>query len=193
MLPPKSQWGGKKVAAVSDYLGAFGTDMAVIRLSGSVGANLRGCSFLIDRLRIASFGLLCIALLCLPGVAFAGPADVVAAEATCRPAPGRRAASICSFDVSVRHADAGWDHYANRWDVVGPDGVVIASRVLEHPHVDEQPFRRSLGRVRIPWTTTSVVVRANDSVHGGGGAEVIVVVPHAVRDATKGAAPEPVE
>jgi hypothetical protein len=110
--------------------------------------------------------LLCIALLCLPGVAFAGPADVVAAEATCRPAPGRRAASICSFDVSVRHADAGWDHYANRWDVVGPDGVVIASRVLEHPHVDEQPFTRSLAGVAVPDGAAEIAVRARTSVEG---------------------------
>lgn len=122
----------------------------------------------------------------------AGQADVVEAEATCRPAPGGRAASICSFSASVKHRDTGWDHYANRWDVVGPDGEVLGSRQLRHPHVDEQPFRRSLGRVRIQHATKSVTVRAFDSVHGLGGAEVVVVVPHVVvAPAPEDAAPQP--
>ena len=47
------------------------------------------------------------------------------------------------IDVTLRHADTGWDHYANRWEVIGPDGRVLATRVLYHPHVNEQPFTRS--------------------------------------------------
>jgi len=72
------------------------------------------------------------------------------------------------FNVTVSHADEGWRHYANKWDVLGPDGTVIATRVLYHPHVDEQPFTRSLGRVEIPIGVTRVVLRASDSVHGDG-------------------------
>jgi hypothetical protein len=112
----------------------------------------------------------------------AGNADIVDAKASCRPAPGGRAASICSFTATVRHADAGWNHYANRWDVIDMSGGVVGSRILRHPHVDEQPFTRSLGRVRIPHATKWVTLRANDSVHGQGGAEVVVVVPHAVEE-----------
>ena len=66
--------------------------------------------------------VVCALLAALQGAATAGKADVLAAEASCRPAPGGRPASICSFTVTVRHADGGWEHYANRWDVVGPDG-----------------------------------------------------------------------
>ncbi len=80
------------------------------------------------------------------------------------------------FNVSVLHADTGWSHYADRWEVVAPDGAVLATRVLHHPHVGQQPFTRGLGGVRIPEGITSVAVRARDSVHGYGGAEMTVGV-----------------
>lgn len=71
------------------------------------------------------------------------------------------------FAVTLRHADSGWDHYANQWDVRTPDGkTVLGTRVLAHPHVSEQPFTRSLGGVAIPMGLKSVLVMARDSVHG---------------------------
>ncbi|MEM8689501.1 MAG: hypothetical protein AAGF81_19395 [Pseudomonadota bacterium] len=81
---------------------------------------------------------------------------------------------LYTFNVTVRHADEGWEHYANRWDVVAPDGTVLGTRVLVHPHVDEQPFTRSLRGVEIPEGLKSVIIRAHDSVHQLGGAEVTV-------------------
>lgn len=70
------------------------------------------------------------------------------------------------FHVTVRHADTGWDHYADRWDVLGPDGKVLGTRVLYHPHVNEQPFTRSLNGVKIPAGVTAVSVRAHCKVDG---------------------------
>ncbi len=95
--------------------------------------------------------------------AFAGEADVVDARANC-------AAGVCTVYASLRHADEGWDHYADHWRVLTPDGREIARRVLYHPHVDEQPFTRSLGDVRIPAELDHVFIEAHDSVHGYGGA-----------------------
>ncbi len=103
-----------------------------------------------------------------PGLALAGAADVE------NVAVRKNNDGTYNFDVTVRHADAGWDHYANRWDVVGPDGTVLGTRVLLHPHVDEQPFTRSLGGVEVPEGVTSVTIRAHDSVHKLGGAEIKV-------------------
>ena len=40
-----------------------------------------------------------------------------------------------SFAVTLRHA--GWDHYANRWEVLSMDGKVLATRTLLHSHVNE--------------------------------------------------------
>ena len=91
---------------------------------------------------------------------------MVAATAT------QQSSGTYSFSVTVQHADTGWDHYADAWDVVGPDGKIIATRTLYHPHVNEQPFTRSLGNVTIPDGVTQVTLRAHDSVHGYGGAEI---------------------
>lgn len=77
----------------------------------------------------------------------------------------------------MRHADEGWDHDADRFEVLAPDGTVPGTRVLLHPHVEEQPFTRSLGDVTIPAGIESVRIRAHDSVHGYGGAEVEREIP----------------
>ncbi|WP_417453433.1 hypothetical protein [Kiloniella sp.] len=73
------------------------------------------------------------------------------------------------FDVTVRHDDTGWDHYANRWEVITEDETILATRVLHHPHENEQPFTRSLSGVQIPKGVKKVFIRAHDSVHGYGG------------------------
>ncbi|MGB0723375.1 MAG: hypothetical protein ACPGU7_13375 [Gammaproteobacteria bacterium] len=92
--------------------------------------------------------------------ASAGEAEVIAARA--EPVDGRY-----RIHVTLRHADTGWDHYANGWEVTSPDGVtVFGKRTLHHPHVNEQPFTRSLGPVSIPAGVRVVAIRAHDSVHG---------------------------
>lgn len=106
-----------------------------------------------------------------PGAARAGEADVEDVRVACD------AARVCRFDVRVAHADAGFDHYADRYEIVAPDGRVLATRVLRHPHVDEQPFTRSLGGVRVPPDVARVRVRAHDSLHGLGGQERTVEIP----------------
>ena len=70
------------------------------------------------------------------------------------------------FDVTLKHDDTGWDHYADGWEVISPAGDVLGKRVLAHPHVNEQPFTRSLSGVRIPQGVSAVSIRAHDSVHG---------------------------
>lgn len=122
-----------------------------------------------DRMkRIGSLGLCCYLA---SAVVQAGEADVVRAEAK------RTAEGVYRFDVTLRHHDKGWGHYADRWEVITPAGKVIATRVLHHPHVDEQPFTRSLAGVRLPAGIESVRVRAHDSVHGYGGKEVELALP----------------
>jgi hypothetical protein len=74
--------------------------------------------------------------------------------------------STWSVDTTLRHADSGWDHYADAWRVVATDGKVYAMRTLYHPHVDEQPFTRSLSNVVIPAGVTVVFIEARDTVHG---------------------------
>ncbi len=101
----------------------------------------------------------------------AGPADVLKVEVKLA------GPDTFQFFVTVRHDDESWDHYADKWDVVAPDGTVLATRILHHPHENEQPFTRSLGGVMIPTDISSVTVQAHDSVHGYGGQKVTTQLP----------------
>lgn len=68
--------------------------------------------------------------------------------------------------VTEQHADTGWDHYADGWEILDADGNRLGSRELLHPHVDEQPFTRSLGNVMFPDGTREIFIRARCSVDG---------------------------
>ncbi|SFR45399.1 hypothetical protein SAMN04488005_2135 [Yoonia tamlensis] len=68
--------------------------------------------------------------------------------------------------VTILHADTGWDHYADGWEVLDADGNRLGFRELAHPHVNEQPFTRSQSGVMIPEGATSVFIRTRCSVDG---------------------------
>jgi hypothetical protein len=70
------------------------------------------------------------------------------------------------FDVTLTHPDTGWDHYADAWRIEAPDGTVLGQRDLAHPHVEEQPFTRSLPGVMVPDGMTEFRVRARCKVDG---------------------------
>ncbi|MEO1686727.1 MAG: hypothetical protein AAFU61_02360 [Pseudomonadota bacterium] len=99
-------------------------------------------------------------------LALAGPAEVTEARAQ-RTGPAEGGA-VWRFDVTLRHGDTGWDHYADAWEIRLPGGEVLGTRTLFHPHVEEQPFTRSLSGVTIPRGTAQVLIYPRDSVHGWG-------------------------
>ena len=68
-------------------------------------------------------------------------------------------------NVTLKHADTGWEHYADAWRVMTEEGKLLGTRVLYHPHVNEQPFTRSLS-LAIPKDMGVVYVEAHDKVHG---------------------------
>ena len=103
--------------------------------------------------------------------ALAGEATVERVDAA------RERGGTWRFDVTVAHADEGWQHYADAFTVETGDGEVLGRRVLAHPHVDEQPFTRSLRGVTLPEGTEEVWVRAHDSVHGAGEAVRVRIAP----------------
>lgn len=78
--------------------------------------------------------------------------------------------------TTVQHDDEGWDHYADRWEVLDMEGNLLDTRVLKHPHT-ATPFTRTLPWARIPEGTEKIRIRAHDSVHGYGGKEVVAQVP----------------
>lgn len=91
---------------------------------------------------------------------------VLAADPVVENATARQTASGWSFDVTLSHPDTGWDHYADGWRVLAPDGTELGMRVLFHPHVNEQPFTRSLSGVQIPEGITQVQIQARCLVDG---------------------------
>ncbi|MFZ1814106.1 MAG: hypothetical protein WBO55_02365 [Rhizobiaceae bacterium] len=104
---------------------------------------------------------LIIPFLCVAFPAFAGEARIVGVKA-------RQVGGSYTFSVTVSHADQGWDHYADKWQVRAPDGTVLGERVLLHPHDEEQPFTRSQEAIVVPQGIGKVLVRAHDTVHGWG-------------------------
>ena len=76
---------------------------------------------------------------------------------------------VWNIHVTIRHEDTGWDHYADGWEVLDADGTRLGYRELMHPHVQEQPFTRSLSGVVIPDGTREIFVRPRCSVSGWSG------------------------
>ena len=98
-------------------------------------------------------------IICAGSAAQSDPVRIEAARAD-------RFAESWKFSVTLRHPDSGWDHYADGWEVLSPDGSSLGVRKLLHPHVTEQPFTRSLGNVTIAADTDHVIIRAHCNVDG---------------------------
>ena len=73
-----------------------------------------------------------------------------------------------TFAVTLRSGDEGCDAYADWWEVLSPEGELLYRRILNHSHVEEQPFTRGGGPVAI-MATEVVVVRAHRHPTGYGG------------------------
>jgi len=72
------------------------------------------------------------------------------------------ARGVWTFSVTIRHPDTGWDDYADGWAIEDAAGTELGFRLLVHPHVNEQPFSRSLGGVAIPADVKKVFIRPRD-------------------------------
>lgn len=79
-----------------------------------------------------------------------------------------RSGGTWRFDVTLSHGDTGWDHYADGWRVLDMQGNELGLRNLAHPHVNEQPFTRSLSGVRVPEGLSEVQIQARDNLTGWG-------------------------
>ena len=108
----------------------------------------------------------------LPFLLLAAPA--FADDAIIENAAATGGGNTWSFSVTLRHGDTGWDDYADGWRVVTADGTELGMRVLYHPHVDEQPFTRSLSGVSIPDGIDEVYIEARTLPDGWGKARLAV-------------------
>jgi hypothetical protein len=109
-------------------------------------------------------------LLLIATPAFADPAIVQNVSVS-------KSGASYTFNVTIRHTDTGWDDYADSWRIKDMDGNILGERALAHPHVNEQPFTRSLSGVKIPAGVDKVVVEAHDTVNGWASDEKVVSLP----------------
>lgn len=100
-------------------------------------------------------------LLLFPISASADPAEIIDSGAV-------RQGDNWQISVTLRHRDLGWNDFADGWRVEAQDGTVVAVRDLLHPHVDEQPFTRSVSGVAFPEGAESYHVRARTTKTGWG-------------------------
>ena len=89
-----------------------------------------------------------------------------------------------SFDVAVDHPDTGWEDYTDGWHVETPDGEILATRILLHPHVGERPFTRGQGGVVVPEGVTEVYIRSHDLISGYSQQPVRIPLAEAVNTET---------
>lgn len=118
-------------------------------------------------MKIVPLLLLINSVICVP--LMAGEVEIVAAAV-------HRQGLTWQVDVTLRHPDSGWAHYADRWRIVDSQGRILGERILYHPHVQEQPFTRSLNSVALPETIRWVDIEAHDTVHGWASARLRVTL-----------------
>lgn len=82
-----------------------------------------------------------------------------------------------TVSVTIRHAETGWDDYADGWRVETPGGTVLGTRELLHPHPNEQPFTRSLSGVAIPAGLSEVHIRTRTNTTGWSAATTAAPLP----------------
>jgi len=87
--------------------------------------------------------------------------DVISVEVTGSP-------NGYQFSVGISSPDKGCEQYADWWEILTEKGELVYRRILDHSHVDEQPFVRSGGAVEIE-ADTVVIIRAHMNSGGYGG------------------------
>ena len=112
-----------------------------------------------------------LAILAMTRMASADAPRVEAATATHDPD------GTWTISVTLSHPDTGWDHYASGWRLLTSDGTEIATRELSHPHVDEQPFTRSLSGVTIPDGTAEILIQPRCTMDGWVPMPTILALP----------------
>ena len=72
-----------------------------------------------------------------------------------------------TFSIQLKSPDTGCEQYADWWEVIDKAEQLIYRRILQHSHVNEQPFTRSGGPIDID-ANTFVYIRGHLNTLGYG-------------------------
>jgi hypothetical protein len=87
------------------------------------------------------------------------------------------------FEVNIVHEDDSWDHFVDRWEVIGNGGKVIATDNLFYPRIGQDFVYRVLRGVKVEAGTEFVTYRLHDVRHGFG-REKLIRMPTAAKPDT---------
>jgi len=99
-----------------------------------------------------------LGLLLMVNTVSAGQVEIISVKLT-KQAPMWRVA------ITLRHADSGWDHYADGWRIVQSETNKVLGTKTLLPHAKEQPFSSAM-KVNIPDNVKHIYVEARDNIHG---------------------------
>jgi hypothetical protein len=105
--------------------------------------------------------------------AAAGEADVIAVAAERHPGTE----DMFDFRVTILSNDTGPDYHADAFEIVAPDGRIIARHELKQPSQNEQPFTTVLENLKVPVGIERVTVRARHKPRGYDGQSVSIQLP----------------
>jgi ABC-type oligopeptide transport system substrate-binding subunit len=97
-------------------------------------------------------------------------ASVVGAEAT-------KDGETWTFALTVVSDDISATEFGDSWELRTLDGDVLATRVLAHEHINEQPFTRSMSGIVIPDGVKTVIGVAHHNVGGYCGETLEIQLP----------------
>lgn len=80
------------------------------------------------------------------------------------------------FEVNIAHEDDSWEHFVDRWEIVGKGGAVLATDYMYYPRIDENIVWRALRGVKVDPGTEYVIFRLHD-IRDGYGREMLVRMP----------------
>lgn len=80
------------------------------------------------------------------------------------------------FEVNIAHVDDSWEHFVDRWEVVGKGGKILATDRLYYPRIGENIVWRFLKGIKVDPGTEWVVYRLHD-LKDGYGREKLVRMP----------------
>ena len=83
---------------------------------------------------------------------------------------------VFTVSTTVRSVDIEGVSFADAWEVRDLEGNVLGTRILAHPHANEQPFTRSQ-TIELPEGTTVVYVEGRDQGNGWSGQRFEFALP----------------